>query len=358
MKLRDGEPKALADLARRIVASGMPGTLSTLFFTCGSSYRPLRSMMVSIPGRRAGRISGGWPHDYVARIGERETRDRPAAMLTFSTHADTDDDVPALGCGGSLEILVERLAPAHVALLEQFASAAERDHVSTLACVVRRDAESPAIAREWLRCGSACPISEEGRLNDIRDEARRDMKSIHRTLTADTDVLLQYVAPLTRLVIFGAGDDAAPLCELGASLGWHVSVADRRARLATPSRFPDARVVLSGDWDEVVATVTFSSRTAVVLMTHDLDDDAQVLARLSERPLAYLGALGPTHRRQWLLEHLSTLTVLPDKRIAGILRGPVGLDLGERSAPGIAVAIVAEILSHLNRRAERSANAA
>src|SRR4051812_42752403 len=357
MKLRDGAPKALADLARRIVASGMSGTLSTLFSTCGSSYRPLGSMMVSIPGRRAGGISGGCLDDYVARIGERETRRGPAAMLTFGTHADADD-VPVLGCGGSLEILVERLSPGHVLLLEQFASAAERDYVSTLACMVRRDAESPAIAREWLRPGGACPISEERRLNDIRDEARRGMKSVHRTLSPETDVLVQYVAPLTRLVIFGAGDDAAPLCELGASLGWHVSVADRRARLATTLRFPDARVVLSGDWEEVVGSITFSSRTAVVLMTHDLDDDARVLALLSERPLAYLGALGPTHRRKWLLEHLSTLTVRSDQRIAGILRGPVGLDLGERSAAGIAVAIVAEILSHLNLGAERSADAA
>jgi len=184
------------------------------------------------------------------------------------------------------------------------------------------------------------------------------MKSVQQTLAGDTQLLLHYIAPLTRLVIFGAGDDAAPLCAIGASLGWHVSVADRRARFATASRFPAARAVLSGDWDEVVDAITFSPRTAVVLMTHDLDDDARVLSRLVDQPLAYLGALGPAHRREWLLDLASTLTVTPDNRVGNALRGPVGLDLGERSAAGIAVAIVAEILSHLNGRTARSRHAA
>jgi xanthine/CO dehydrogenase XdhC/CoxF family maturation factor len=272
-------------------------------------------------------------------------------MLKFSTRPDSDgDDVPVLGCGGSIEILVERLAPAHVQLLEQLVDAAESDHASTLACVLRHQAQSPSVAREWLPCGDPHAILTGGALSGIRKEVLRDTKSIHRRVDAETEVLIHYVPPLTRLVIFGAGDDAAPLCEMAVSLGWHVSVADRRARFATVSRFPDAQAVLEA--------VTFSPRTAVVLMTHDLDDDARVLSLLSERPLAYLGALGPTHRREWLLEQASMLTVTPDDRIAGILRGPIGLDLGERSAAGIAVAIVAEILSHLNQRTARSADAA
>jgi xanthine dehydrogenase accessory factor len=359
MTFRDREPAALADLARRIVSAGAPGTLSTLFSTRGSTYRPLASMMVSVPGVRAGGISGGCLEDYVARLGEYETRTTPATMLTFHTHRDTDGgDIPVLGCGGAIEILVERLAPAHALLLEQLAHAAESDCPSTLACVVRRDAASLSVAREWLQGGGLCAIAADDRLGHIREEALRDMRSIHRMLSPDADLLLHYVPPLTRLVIFGAGDDAAPLCEMGASLGWHVSVADRRARLATTTRFPGAQTVIAGPWEEVVNAITFSPRTAVVLMTHDLDDDATVLSLLPKRPLAYLGALGPAHRRQWLLERASMLAITPDDRIARILRGPIGLDLGERSAAGIAVAVIAEILSHLNRRTARIDNAA
>ena len=318
------ELAAIADLARRLVESNTPGTLSTLFSARGSTYRPVGSMMVSLPGVHAGGISGGCLEEYVARAGERATRSTAAVMLRFSTHPDSDDDVPILGCGGSIEVLVERLTQDHVTFLEQFASASGRDECSMLACRVGRAGESLSVTREWLR-------------SDCRP-------------APDPDLLVQYIPPVTRLLIFGAGDDARPLCDIAASLGWHVSVADRRARFATRARFPNARAVLATDWDEAVDAVVCSPRTAAVLMTHSLDDDARVLSLLSRRQLAYVGALGPAHRREWLLEQASSLAVEPDVHAPVKLHGPIGLDLGDRSAAGIAVAVAAEILARLNHR--------
>jgi len=339
-------------LAERLLASNTPGTLATLFSARGSTYRTLGSMMVSLPGMQAGGVSGGCLEEYVARAGERATRNTPAVMLRFSTHPDSDDDVPVLGCGGSIEVLVERLTSDHVMLLKQLARAYDRDACSLLACVVERTGQSLAVAREWLH-------QAEG-LGDARPElarlcgsVAREARSCQATLDVDTDVLVHFVPPLTRLVIFGAGDDARPLCDVGASLGWHVSVADRRARLATEERFPNADAVLSADWDEVVDAVRLTPRTAAVLMTHSLADDARVLSLLSERPLSYIGALGPAHRRQWLLEERAAHNECVKDDAVVKLRGPIGLDLGDRSAAGIAVAVAAEILAQFNARDAR-----
>jgi xanthine dehydrogenase accessory factor len=127
-------------------------------------------------------------------------------------------------------------------------------------------------------------------------------------------------------------------------------VADLRARYANKARFPDARALFACDWENAVESIRFSPRTAVVLMTHSLDDDARVLSQLSGRRFAYVGALGPAHRREWLLEEASALGMAASDPVARMLRGPIGLDLGERSPVGIAVAITAEILAHFNRR--------
>ena len=327
------ELNAMTRLARRLVESDTPGTLATLFSACGSTYRPLGSMMVSLPGTHAGGISGGCLEDYVARVGERVTRNCSAAMLRFRTDADADDNIPVLGCGGSIEVLVERLEPGHVAFLEHFADASERDECGRVACLVTRDGESLSVVREWLD-------------RDTPGET----ESVHRTLTSDTDVLVQYIPPLTRLVIFGAGDDARPLCEMARMLGWHVTMADRRPRYATLSRFPNARMVLAGDWDDIIDDVTFSSHTAAVLMTHSLDDDAKVLSLLWHRPLTYIGALGPAHRRDRLLEEAASMRPGRAPGATMNVHGPIGLDLGERSPAGIAVAVTAEILAHMNGR--------
>jgi xanthine dehydrogenase accessory factor len=343
------ELAAMITLANRLVASGIHGTLSTLFAARGSTYRSLGAMMVSLPGTRAGGISGGCLEEHVARAGARATQDAPAVMLRFSTHPDSDDDAPILGCGGSIDVLVERLTADHVTLLEEFARASERDECALLACVVRRAGQALSIRREWLGAadGAHCATPDLGR---ICGAVAREARSRHAALDSDADVLVQYVPPVTRLLIFGAGDDAQPLCEIGTLLGWHVSVADRRSRLATAARFPEAQKVVAADWDEVVNTLCYSGRTAAVLMTHSLDDDARVLSALSRRQLSYIGALGPAHRRRWLLEEVAALGVrlTDDARLK--LRGPIGLDLGDRSAAGIAVAAVAEILAHFNAR--------
>src|SRR2546426_1138533 len=128
--------------------------------------------------------------------------------------------------------LAKRLLPDHVAFLEQFASASECDDGSTLACRVTRTGESLSVTSEWLRSDGRPP--------------------------SDPDLLVHHIPPVTRLLIFGAGDDAMPLCDISASLGWHVSVVDRRARLATKARFPNARAVVASEWEEAVDAGGFS----------------------------------------------------------------------------------------------------
>jgi xanthine dehydrogenase accessory factor len=342
------ELPAMITLARRLLATETPGTLATLFSARGSTYRPLGSMMVSLPGMRAGGVSGGCLEEYVARVGERTTRSSPAVMLRFDTHPDADDEIPVPGCGGSLALLVERLTSDHLTVLEQLADAYRREEYSLFACFVERSSHAVSVSREWLDPSDGTTRSRPA-LADACAKVVDGRRSSHSALDADTDVLIQYVPPLTRLVIFGAGDDVVPFCTLGAQLGWHVSVVDRRARLATRGRFPDAERVIASDWDEAIERLRFTPRTAVVLMTHSLQDDARVLSLLATRTLAYVGALGPAHRREWLLEEAAACGPL-NPEFASTLRGPVGLDLGDRSAAGIAVAVTAEILARINGR--------
>ena len=105
---------------------------------------------------------------------------------------------------------------------------------------------------------------------------------------------------------------------------------------------------MAADWWTALNSIKFTRRTAVVLMTHSLEDDVEILTTLRERPAAYLGVLGPAHRRQWLLERIDDAE--QSDWIRQRLRGPIGLDLGDRSPAGIAVSVVSEILSELNGR--------
>jgi xanthine/CO dehydrogenase XdhC/CoxF family maturation factor len=306
------EVRDMIGLAERLLAAGEVGVLATLFSSRGSTYRPLGSMMVAGPGSMtAGGVSGGCLEEYIARHGRLLVQESRACMLSFDADPDADDtDKPKLGCGGSIEVLVERLTAEHVKFLRDLAAAHERDVASVARCRV--------------------------------------------TVTRGGDVrtLVHRVQPMTRLVILGAGDDVKPLCGIALSLGWHVTVADRRARRASRQRFLEVDQLIAAEWDEAIRQIAFTPRTAVVMMTHNLADDIAILPLLLEKPIVYFGALGPAHRRQWVIDGALATASLPEDFLERF-KGPIGLNLGERSPAGIALAIAAEIAAALNERNAR-----
>jgi xanthine dehydrogenase accessory factor len=345
-------------LAQRLAAAGEPAVLATLFSSSGSTFRPLGSMMVSGPAPMiAGGVSGGCLEEYVARHGRSLTQKYSATLLSFDTDPDGDaNGKPMLGCGGSIDVLVERLTPDHLAYLQQVYEASTGDTPRTAACVTDTSAAaSPiAVSRFWIS-DDACDAVDP-QLEQLRKRSAATGKSRCGVLSPSRRALIHYIPPMTRLVILGAGDDVRPLCTLARSLGWHVTVADRRARLATQSRFPDADCVIAADWATAAEGIAFTPQTAVVLMTHSLPDDIEILPLLADKPAAYVGVLGPEHRRRWLLGSVAETHDLSDAFDARV-RGPIGLNLGDRTAPGIAVSIVAEILAELNGRHATSLSA-
>jgi xanthine dehydrogenase accessory factor len=346
------ELSEMISLAERLNAAAEPAVLATLFAANGSTYRPLGSMMLGGPSSTlsAGGVSGGCLEEFIARRGRMLTDQQPAVMLSFDADPDADHaGVPSLGCGGSIEVLVERFTPEHLTFLRGFAAAHEADQGSTAACLIDTSAPPNITVRRMLSIDGEGATDFDPQLALLRDRAMLAERSVQGPMGSHLRALIHYVRPLVRLVILGAGNDARPLCTLGRSLGWHVSVADRRARLATRGRFPDADQLVADDWWTALRSITFTPQTAVVLMTHSLVDDAEILPLVTDQPMAYIGVLGPEHRRRWLLENVADTAVLPETFV-NRLRGPVGLDLGDRSPGGIAVSIVSEILAELNGR--------
>jgi xanthine/CO dehydrogenase XdhC/CoxF family maturation factor len=298
------------------------------------------------PGMVAGGVSGGCLEEYIARHGRELTRHHGAVLLSFDTGSanDVEDAKPVLGCGGSIEVLVERLTGDHVEHLRRLAAAYDSDIASLATCTIELTGETAAtVARRWGRPDENDPTAEVAR------QALCDGRSYCATAGATGRTLVQYVPPLTRLVIFGAGDDVRPVCDLAKSLGWHVTVADRRARRARREHFSSADAVVAERWEAAIGQIRFTTNTAVVLMTHSLPDDAILLPLLADKPFAYAGVLGPAHRREALLQLAGEAGSL-NEDLATRLRGPIGLDLGDRSAAGIAVSVVSEILAQLHDR--------
>jgi xanthine/CO dehydrogenase XdhC/CoxF family maturation factor len=148
-----------------------------------------------------------------------------------------------------------------------------------------------------------------------------------------------------KLLILGAGPDAAPIVEFATRVNWKVTLIDHRPAYADPTHFPLADQVILARPEELATAVELRHFAAAVVMSHHLPSDLNYLRNLADSPLPYVGLLGPAPRREKLLNDLGESSA---QRLRARLHAPVGLALGGRTPESIALAIVAEIHAFLH----------
>ena len=146
--------------------------------------------------------------------------------------------------------------------------------------------------------------------------------------------------PPLRLIIIGAVHIAQSVIPIAQSLGYVVTVIDPRGAFATGARFPG--IALHAEWpDEILPQIGLDPRTAMIALTHDpkIDDPALHAALKSE--VFYIGALGSRKTQA------SRAQRLKDAGFSAVqlarIHGPIGLDIGAKGAPEIAISIIAEM---------------
>ena len=159
---------------------------------------------------------------------------------------------------------------------------------------------------------------------------------------ASVPVYFEVTRPPSGLLIVGAGHLAAPLHELGALLGFRVTVADDRPAFAQAERFPRAWSVKRVDFTDPFQEIPPNDRTHVLLVTRGHRYDYECLRLLlRESPLpTYLGMIG-SRRRVRATFHQLLEEGIPRERLDRI-RAPIGLDVGAETPAEIAVAVAAE----------------
>ena len=353
-------------LWRELEAAQAEYVLATIVAVEGSSYRkPWARMLLAQDGRRAGTVSGGCLEAEVAKRAFWLSANGPV-IERYSTLED-DGDLPyGSGCGGVVYILLERKATASplLARLELAFTAREPMAIATVL-------DGPNLGRRAVALDSAsqhpdAPTDEPVWMMDLQllaASALHQQYSFERAVVVDdrsTRVWIDYVPARPGLWIFGAGDDAKPLVHLARELGWFVALADGRAHLAIPSRFPKAHEVHVLPIQELPKRspqgYDVHATDAAVLVTHSFEQDSRILAMLLSRdtPPQYIGVLGPQRRtREALAGAARLLNLEPDpgwvESWLERMNAPTGLDLGADTPATIALSIISEIQKTLTR---------
>ena len=290
--------------ARRVV-------LGTITRTWGSAPRPVGSLVaVRDDGLIAGSVSGGCiEDDLIAQLRAGSLTLARPTPLRYGVGAEEARRF-GLPCGGTLALMLEPLGP-QSGLDELLARLARGERV-------RRTLD--------LASGVATLAAAEPGADTL--------------LLTDTQ-LVSHHGPQWRLLVIGAGQMTDYLAQMALALGYGVTVCDPRAEYADGFDLPG--VTLTRDMpDDVGAAFKPDGATAIVALTHDPKLDDLALMEALRGAAFYVGAIGSrvnqAKRRARLAEHFDLTDAQLDR-----LHGPVGLDIGARTPPEIALSILAEM---------------
>ena len=337
-------------------ARGEKLALATIVAVKGSTYRrPGARLLVPEEGDLIGNISGGCLENDVADVARIVMREGMARIVSFDLTAD-DDAVWGwgLGCNGAFELFVEPAdKAAEVAGALRMALQEERP----ICMVTVLDADVYGVDQgnrllvyvDGTSKGSLGDAAVEAAATEAAMELLEREKSEIRELPGTSGrvrAFIEVLEPPLRLLVCGAGHDAAPLVKQAAALGWNPVVVDDRPEFLNRERFPEAAdFVLVERPDKVAEVAPIDERTFVVVMTHNFLRDKDYVRSLLGSPARFVAMLGPRVRTERLFAELSEEGVDVPEDDRARFRSPAGLDLGAEGPDEIAAAICAEIVA-------------
>jgi xanthine dehydrogenase accessory factor len=163
----------------------------------------------------------------------------------------------------------------------------------------------------------------------------------------NTNIFVEtYFQPI-KVIIVGAVHIAQYLVNFASTLNFEIIIIDPRGYFASQKRFPNVNII--NRWpQEALEEMKPNSNTALIALTHDPKIDDPALQYALKNNFFYIGALGSkkTHANRCSRLNEFGFSSNEIKRIFG----PIGIKLGGKSAPEIALSIIAQLVTEVYKK--------
>ena len=189
------------------------------------------------------------------------------------------------------------------------------------------------------------PLSKE--MEVYSNQINEFFKSKKNGVIENSEIFVEtYILPI-KVIVVGAVHIAQYLVDFAKSLNFEISIIDPRGYFASEQRFPDMKII--NKWpDEAFKEIDTNENTALIALTHDPKIDDPALRHALKKKFYYIGALGSKKTHENRCQRLKEAG-FSDEQINSI-HGPIGIKLGGRSAPEIALSIIAQLVSETYKK--------
>jgi len=321
-----------------ILAEGRGLVLATIVAAEGSTPQVVgASAIFSAAGLVAGTVGGGLLEARVEAVAREALGDLTARLVSIRLDADPSDLEGAI-CGGTARVLVDPEAERYRDVFRQ-ALDAIRGHGSGYLAAGMEPVEGDRVAvkRLWIRSGNLPPVP-------LGFSDRENRRGLGAEMDRSRYVYAEFVRPLPRLIVAGAGHVGKAVARQGRLLDFAVTVIDDRAEFANAENVPDADTIILGDIGEAIRTVDERVDDYYVIVTRGHQKDAEALRAAVGKPAAYIGMIGSGRKIEIMRGEFLRNGWATAEEWARV-HAPIGLDIGSKTVDEIAVSIAAELVS-------------
>ena len=199
--------------------------------------------------------------------------------------------------------------------------------------------------------GESCIFEKKNSLDKnfekYTDQINNYFEKKKNGIIENTDIFVEtYTRPI-KVIIVGAVHIAQYLVDYAKSLNFEISIIDPRGYFASEQRFPDLKII--NKWpEEAFKEIKTNSNTALIALTHDPKIDDPALQHAIKNKFYYIGALGSKKTHDNRCKRLKEAG-FSDTEI-NFIHGPIGIKLGGKSAPEIALSIIAQLVAETYKK--------
>ena len=173
------------------------------------------------------------------------------------------------------------------------------------------------------------------------DEINNYFNNKQNGIIENTDIFIDtYLRPI-KVIIVGAVHITQFLLDYIKNLNFEIFIIDPRDYFASEKRFPNMNII--NKWPiEAFKEKKTDSSTALIALTHDPKIDDPAVKHALKNKFFYIGALGSKKTHLNRCQRLKEAGFKEEE--VNSIHGPIGIKLGGKSAPEIALSIIAQLV--------------